>query len=87
MICTIMVHFYKPWYYTLSHGLIGFAAVWYPLVGIVALIYQIGQLLFNVRVFPVEGRILAGNSFNHTFKKLVEILLGYTIGYLVKSRT
>lgn len=82
-----MVHFYKPWYYTASHVLFGFTAVWYPIVGIFVLLYQVGQYLFNVRVFPIEGRILEGNSIQHTFKKLVEILLGYAIGYLVKSRT
>lgn len=81
-----MVHYYKPWYYTASHVATGFIAVWYPIIGLIALLYQIGQLIFNVRVFPVERRILHGNSFQHTFKKLTEILLGYTIGYLVKNK-
>jgi hypothetical protein len=80
-----MVSYYKPWYYTASHVGIGFAAVWYPLVGILAILYQVGQLLFNVRVFPVEGKILQGNSIQHTIKKLSEIGLGYGIGYLMKN--
>ena len=81
-----MVNYYKPWYYTTSHVIIGFVAVWYPLIGILALIYQFGQLLFNVRIFPVEGKILQGNSVEHTLKKLAEIGLGYSIGYFMKNK-
>lgn len=80
-----MTSYYKPLHYTLSHIAIGFVAVWYPVVGILAIIYQLGQLLFNVRVFPVEGVIKQGNSVHHTIKKLSEIGMGYAIGYLVKS--
>lgn len=82
-----MTKYYKPWYYTASHVGIGFLAVWYPILGILAIVYQVGQLVFNVRVFPVEGTIKQGNSIHHTVKKLIEITLGYAIGYLVKNRT
>lgn len=84
MICISMVSYYKPWYYTVSHILIGFSTVWYPIIGILALIYQLGQLFFNVRVFPIEWKISEGNSIEHTFKKLFEILLGFVIGLIVK---
>jgi len=80
-----MTGYYKPWYYTLSHAIIGFMAVWYPLIGILGLTYQLGQLFFNVRVFPVERIIKHGNSVSHTLTKLSEIGLGYFIGYLIKT--
>jgi hypothetical protein len=79
-----MVTYYKPWYYTASHYSIGFLAVWFPIVGILALVYQLGQLIFDVRVFPVEGKILSGNSFHHTTVKLSEIAIGYLAGTGVK---
>ena len=79
-----MVTYYKPWYYTASHYSIGFLAVWFPIVGILALVYQLGQLIFDVRVFPVERKILSGNSFHHTTLKLSEIAIGYLVGTGVK---
>lgn len=81
-----MVQFYKPWYYTASHVLTGFVAAWYPIIGIFAILYQLTQLVFDVRFFLVEGTILHGNSVEHTFKKLVEIALGYSIGYIMKNK-
>jgi hypothetical protein len=75
----------RPRGYALSHFLFGFLAVWFPLVGILALAYQLGQWWFNVRVFPVEGKILPGNSIQHTGLKLFEMGIGYTIGYLINQ--
>jgi hypothetical protein len=86
MIYTAMVHFYKPWYYTVSHTVTGFISAWYPIVGILALVYQLTQLVFNVRFFIIEGKILHGNSVQHTFKKLVEVGLGYCVGYIMKNK-
>ena len=80
-----MAGYYKPWYYTVSHVVFGFISAWYSIVGILVLIYQLGQFLFNVRVFPVERQILPGNSVNHTLKKLAEIGIGYSIGHIMKS--
>jgi hypothetical protein len=68
----------------ISHILFGFIAVWYPWVGIIALAYQLGQYVFNVRVFPVEGRILEGNTIQHTGLKIAEMVLGYSIGYALR---
>lgn len=76
----------RPHYYALSHIIFGFAAAWYPIVGILALAYQLGQLALNIRVFPVEGKVLEGNSIKHTALKIGEIGLGYLIGLLVRKR-
>lgn len=80
-----MTNYYKARYYTFSHIVIGFTAVWYPIVGILALVYQLGQLIFNVRVFPVEWKIEEGNSIQHTAKKILEIGAGFIFGYLMKK--
>ena len=50
-----------------------------------AVVYQLGQLLFNVRMFPVEGIIKHGNSVEHTVIKLSEIGFGYVIGSVLKK--
>ncbi len=76
----------RPRHYAVSHVLTGFLAAWVPIIGLLAVAYQLGQLAFNVRVFPVEGKILPGNSVEHTGLKLAEMLLGYGIGYLVRHR-
>lgn len=80
-----MTIYERPPYYALSHLLFGFLAVWYPLVGFLALMYQLGQFIYNVRVFPVEGKILPGNSLQHTAVKLGEMGVGYVIGLFVKA--
>jgi hypothetical protein len=74
----------RPRYYAVSHLLFGFLAAWYPLIGILAVLYQLGQFIFNVRVFPVEGHIEPGNSWIHTGLKLFEIAIGYLAGSLVR---
>jgi hypothetical protein len=74
----------RPRYYAASHLLFGFLAVWYPLVGILAVLYQLGQFAFNVRTFPVEGRIEPGNSLEHTGLKLFEMAVGYLAGVLFR---
>jgi hypothetical protein len=73
----------RPRYYAASHLFFGFIAVWFPLVGILALVYQLGQYVFNIRAFPVEGRIEPGNSWQHTGLKLFEMAVGYLAGTLV----
>lgn len=78
-----MALYERPRHYAISHIFFGFIAVLYPIIGILALVYQLGQLYFNVRVFPVEGRILPGNSVKHTGLKLFEMAIGYLIGILV----
>jgi hypothetical protein len=43
------------------------------------LIYQFGQLLFNVRCFFNKNKLVSGNSINHTLNKLLDYFLGYVI--------
>jgi hypothetical protein len=47
-----------------------------------ALVYQLGQYAFNIRVFLAEGEIRPGNSWDHTGLKLVEMAVGYFAGYM-----
>ncbi len=75
----------RPRYYAASHLLFGFLAVWYPSIGIFAILYQLTQLIFNVRTFPLEGRIELGNSWQHTGLKLFEMMIGYLAGSLVSK--
>ena len=75
----------RPAFYFFTHVLTGFAAAWYPFVGVVAILYQLLQLAANVRVFARELKILKGNSVAHTTVKLMEIGLGYIVGHLVKK--
>lgn len=75
----------RPAFYFFTHLLMGFAAAWYPFIGVLAIVYQLGQLVFNVRIFARELRILKGNSVAHTFVKLLEIGLGYLLGSFVKK--
>jgi hypothetical protein len=70
----------RPYYYMVSHILIGFVAAWIPLLGFLAILYQLYQYAFGIRIFPVEGVIQKGNSISHTSLKLAEIGVGYLGG-------
>ncbi len=74
----------RPFYYAITHILIGFIAVWYPLVGVIGVLYQLFQLTFDIRTFPFELRYEHGNSFQHTGLKLLEMLVGYSVGVVVR---
>jgi len=76
----------RPHHYAISHIMAGFAAVWVPLVGVLAVAYQLLQFVCNVRTFPVEWRIKKGNSVAHTGLKLAEMAVGYALGSFVKRR-
>ena len=82
-----MTLYQKPFHYTLSHVATGFMAAYYTWVGVVAIIYQLTQLILNVRFFPAEWKILPGNSIEHTLLKLTEIFVGYIIGTLFKNKS
>ncbi len=75
----------RPSYYAISHILIGFMAVWYPVIGIIGIIYQLAQYILNIRFFPVELSWEKGNNIYHTGMKVLEIGIGYLLGYLVKN--
>lgn len=74
----------KPFHYTLSHLIIGFISAWIPIIGLLALLYQIGQLVFDVRVFPLEWKIQHGNSIEYTMLKISEMAIGYSIGLIAR---
>lgn len=67
------------------HVLFGIVGYFYPNVLYSAIGYQVLQLVFNVRVFPVEMKIEPGNSLKHTGTKLLEIALGYVLVMLYKA--
>lgn len=76
----------KPAIYTVSHVLIGFIAVWFPVLAVLMVAYQIAQYMFDVRFFLFSLEFKKGNSFEHTFMKLAEMGLGYGLGLLVLHR-
>ena len=71
-------------YYFLIHILLGFVAVWIPLVGGLAVAYQLTQYILDIRFFPVEFKVAKGNNILHTGVKLGEIVLGYILGSYIK---
>lgn len=74
----------KPLIYTLSHIVFGAVAVYYPPVLYIFLIYQIAQLILNVRIFGLHGEIRVGNNPLHTARKLAEFGLGYATAYVFR---
>ena len=74
----------RPYYYLLSHIIIGFVAVWYPSIGILGVLYQVLQYIFGIRFFILEMKIRNKNSFYHTILKLAEISIGYILGRVTK---
>jgi len=70
----------RPSYYMISHVAIGFIAAWIPILGILAVLYQVGQYALNIRTFPFEMTYKEGNSLQHTGLKLAEMLGGYILG-------
>ena len=42
-------------------------------------IYQLGQLVLNIRIFFDEKKILSGNSGYHTLNKTLDYLYGYVL--------
>ena len=77
----------KPFIYTLSHILTGFITVWYPILGLLFIAYQLLQLTFDVRFFLFSLEIKDGNNPLHTARKIAEFAAGYLAGFLVRSRS
>ena len=71
-------------YYFIIHIVLGFVAAWIPLVGGLAVAYQLTQYMLNIRIFPVELKVAKGNNILHTGVKLAEITFGYILGYSIK---
>ena len=72
----------KPFIYTLSHLLIGFFGYYSNSILLAFIVYQFAQLLFGVRFFLFSLKFEKGNSVEHTFFKLGEILIGYLFAYI-----
>ncbi len=75
----------RPFYYAISHIVIGLIAAWYPLVGVIGVLYQLFQYIFNIRTFPFELRYEHGNSFQHTGLKVLEMIFGYVVGLSIRE--
>jgi hypothetical protein len=75
-----------PTHYVLSHFVTGFIGAYYPIIAILGLLYQLGQYYYGVRVFPLEGKIIKGNSPYITSVKITQLAVGYLIGALLKLR-
>lgn len=71
--------------YAVTHYLTGFLAFYYPIIGILALLYQFGQYAFNVRFFLFELKFKKGNSLAHTGLKLLEMLIGYILAIIFNT--
>ena len=72
--------FERPPIYAVTHILIGFFGAWYPIILLLALVYQLFQYFFNIRFFLFEFAVKSGNSIKHTSLKIVEMFIGYFIG-------
>jgi hypothetical protein len=80
-----MVQYDRPPIYAVSHVVFGFLGAFNIYILILVLLYQFGQYAWNVRVFPLEGRIEKGNTWQHTAVKLYEVLVGFVGGLLLKK--
>ena len=78
--------FERPFYYSFFHIAVGFLSAWIPGLLAFVLVYQIVQLLLNKRFFLFEGEIREGNSLEHTLLKIAEVLLGFLLGSLVRTK-
>lgn len=65
--------------YSVIHVGLGIASNTYVPLDKLFLIYQIGQMLLDIRYFFFENKIEKGNSYFHTVKKLLEYALGKLI--------
>jgi hypothetical protein len=79
-----MALFYKHPIYAISHILAGMLSVWYPIIGILFIAYQLLQLITNKRFFLFSMQLKEGNSVKHTLTKLLEWLFGVILGYIIK---
>ena len=76
----------KPTIYTALHVGYGFFAAFAPaaIIGFFVL-WQLGQLLLDVRIFLLNWQIERGNNRAHTAKKFAEFLTGLAVGLLLRQ--
>ena len=76
-----------PIIYVLSHYILGCISYFKKWIIIPFMIYQLGQLIFNIRFYFLDencyqenkGCYVIGNSFHHTMIKISQFLIGYMI--------
>ncbi len=76
----------KPLIYTLLHVSYGYFAAFAP-VSIITffIVWQLGQLILDRRVFLLNWRVERGNSRPHTAKKFAEFIFGFAIGLFMRQ--
>lgn len=80
-----MTVYYKDPIYTASHIIFGFAAAYVPTLAITwFIIWQLGQLFLNVRIFACTLTYERGNSRAHTAKKFAEFMIGFATGIVCR---
>jgi hypothetical protein len=78
----------KPIIYTLLHVGYGYFAAFAPASIITFfIVWQLGQLLLDRRVFLLNWRVERGNSRAHTAKKFAEFIFGFAIGLLARQHS
>ena len=73
-----------PLLYSFSHYLIGSCSNFSPLLTVVFFLYQFYQYSINHRFFFFDKvKMREGNSFQHTFRKISQYLIGFIITFII----
>jgi hypothetical protein len=76
----------KPLVYTALHVGYGYFAAFAPAAVIsFFIIWQLGQLILDIRVFLLSMKYEHGNNRIHTAKKFAEFLTGLALGLLTRQ--
>ena len=62
--------------YSIAHFVFGVMNNFKPWIGPLFLLYQFGQLAFNVRFFIHDMSLRRGNNIIHTLRKISEFAIG-----------
>ena len=79
-----MALYERPYYYALIHIITGLLGAWFPIILVLGIVYQLFQYILDVRFFFFEWKVRKGNSIDHTSVKIVEMLIGYSVGLLIR---
>jgi hypothetical protein len=87
-----MYYHHIPLIYSISHILIGYISFYYYKFAIIFIFYQLYQYFANMRFFFFNcKKILQGNSWSHTLRKLLEFIFGTVVAaityYIVSMLT
>lgn len=75
----ILIHFLQGSVFAIDKIPYNYKLLWFFII----LIYQLGQLYFNVRYFCGSNKLLKGNSVQHTLNKFIDYIIGYFIAYFI----